>query len=73
MAVNPLRVATEERRHFILVPSKAAQNLRSYLSRNGITSSPPEPSSGGFDSVELHRNADVKVVQTLLDRWKGVV
>jgi hypothetical protein len=71
MSSTPLRVSTEDRRHFILVPSRQAQALRSYLSRNGVTSSPPEPSSGGSDSIELNRKADVVVVQVLLDRWKS--
>ena len=64
-----LTVSTESRRHFILVPSAHASALRSYPSNHGIPSSPPEPSTVGFDTVELAARTDLEGVQALLDRW----
>jgi hypothetical protein len=52
------------------VPSACAAALSAYLRKHGITSDPPEPSSSGLENIALHRGADVKKVQALLDAWK---
>lgn len=52
------------------VPSARAAALSAYLRKHGITSDPPEPSSSGLENIVLHRGADVKKVQALLDAWK---
>lgn len=64
-----LTVVAIGQRCFIEVPSTLAAALSAYLRKHGISSDPPEPSSSGMDSIVLHRGADAKSVQSLLDRW----
>ena len=52
------------------VPSAHAAALSAYLRKHGITSDPPEPSSSGLENILLHRGADVKKIQRILDAWK---
>jgi hypothetical protein len=68
---NPrLRLQSQERRHFIEVPTLAAAGLVVYLRSRGLHVTPPGPSSAGLDSIEiLGKNTDVRAVQKLLDRW----
>jgi hypothetical protein len=51
------------------MPSTLAAALSAYLRKHGISSDLPEPSSSGVDSIVLHRGADAKTVQSLLDSW----
>ncbi len=64
-----LTVANAHARCYVNVPSARAAALSAYLRKHGIASDPPEPSSTGVDSIVLHRGADAKAVQALLDRW----
>lgn len=65
----PLTVVAVGPRSFIEVPSTRAAALSVYLRQHGITSDTPEPSSSGVENITLHRGADVKKVQALLDAW----
>jgi hypothetical protein len=67
--VLTLTVVAIGQRFSIEVPSAFAAALSAYLRKHGISSDPPEPSSSGVDSIVLHRGADAKTVQSLLDRW----
>jgi hypothetical protein len=64
-----LTVVVIGQRCSIEVPSPHAAALSAYLRKHGISSDPPEPSSSGVDSIVVHRGADAKTVQSLLDRW----
>ena len=64
-----LHVTTQDRRHFILVAPDWAGDLRIYLRKAGVTSSPPEPVVADLVSVEIGKRADAAAVQGLLDRW----
>ncbi len=64
-----LQVSTAGRRHSIAVPADNARELHDYLRGHRVQSSPPEPSSTGFDSIELPGKIDVGAVQKLLDAW----
>ncbi len=64
-----LTVVAIGQRCSIEVPSKFAAALSAYLRKHGISSDPPEPCSSGVDCIVLHRGADAKTVQSLLDRW----
>ena len=64
-----LRVSTAGRRHSIAVPAEDVRALHDYLRGHRVQSSPPEPSSAGFDSIELPGTIDVGAVQKLLDAW----
>jgi hypothetical protein len=66
---SPLKVVAVGPRCSIEVPSARAAALSIYLRQNGITSDTPEPSSSGVENITLHRGADVKRVQALLDAW----
>ena len=65
----PLTVVAVGPRCSIEVPSARAAALSVYLRQHGITSDTPEPSSSGVENITLHRGADVKKVQALLDAW----
>lgn len=65
----PLKVVAVGPRCSIEVPSARAAALSVYLRKHGITSDTPEPSSSGVENITLHRGADVKKVQALLDAW----
>jgi len=64
-----LQVSTAGKRHYISVPADNAQDLHRYLRDHRVQSSPPEPVSTGFDSIELGAKIDVTAVQDLLDNW----
>ena len=64
-----LAMVASGQRCFIEVPSTLAAALSAYLRKYGISSDPPEPSSSGVESIVLHRGADAKAVQSLVDRW----
>jgi hypothetical protein len=64
-----LRVQTDGKRHHIDVPVDRAWDLHNYLRSNRVRSSPPEPASTGFDSIELAKDIDVAAVQALLNAW----
>ena len=65
----PLKLVAVGPRCSIEVPSACAVALSVYLRQHGITSDTPEPSSSGLENITLHRGADVKKVQALLDAW----
>lgn len=65
----PLKVVAVGPHCSIEVPSARAAALSVYLRQHGITSDTPEPSSSGVENITLHRGADVKRVQALLDAW----
>ncbi len=65
-----LRVQTDGKRHHIDVPVDRAWALHHFLRSNHVHSSPPEPGSTGFDSIELARTTDVAAVQALLKTWE---
>ena len=64
-----LQVSTAGKRHYISVPDNYAGALHDYLRAHQIQSSPPEPYSTGFDSIELSARTDVGAIQKLLDSW----
>ena len=64
-----LQVSTAGKRHFISVPDNYAGALHDYLRAHRVQSSPPEPASTGFDSIELSAKTDVGAAQKLLDAW----
>jgi hypothetical protein len=64
-----LTVVAIGQRCSVEVPSTRVAALSVYLRKHGISSDPPQPSSSGVDSILLHRGADAKTVQSLLDRW----
>jgi len=64
-----LHVSTAGKRHYISVPADCAGALHDYLRAHRVQSSPPEPDSTGFDSIELPAKTDVGAVQKLLDGW----
>jgi hypothetical protein len=64
-----LHVVTHSGRHFVMVPPPWAGDLRIFLRRKGVTSSPPEPVDGTLVSVELGRKSDTTAVQGFLDGW----
>jgi hypothetical protein len=64
-----LQVCTAGKRHFISVPDTYARALHDYLRAHRVQSSPPEPASTGFDSIELAAKTDCGAVQKLLDGW----
>jgi hypothetical protein len=64
-----LTVAADGKRCYIDVPSGRAAGLLALLRRKGITSDTPEPSASGMESIALHRGADVKKVQALVNEW----
>lgn len=64
-----LQVSTADKRHYISVPADQAGALHKYLRGLRVQSSPPEPASTGFDSIELPAKTDVAAVQKLLDGW----
>jgi hypothetical protein len=64
-----LQVSTAGKRHYIFVPETYARALHAYLRAHRVHSSPPEPASTGFDSIELAAKTDFGAVQKLLDSW----
>ncbi len=64
-----LRVEADGTRKYITVPVGRAAALHGYLRDHHVYSTPPAPSYTGYDSIELHKNADVDGVQSLLDDW----
>jgi hypothetical protein len=64
-----LQVRTAGKRHYISVPAEHARALHAFLRSRHVQSSPPEPASTGFDSIELRAKTDVAAVQELLDGW----
>lgn len=67
---SKLKVGTAGKRHYIEVPSGESDALHHYLRGHRVRSAPPEPSSSGTDTIELHRGTDVAAVQALLDHWE---
>jgi hypothetical protein len=64
-----LQVSTAGKRHYISVPDNYAGALHDYLRAHRVQSSPPEPDSTEFDSIELSAKADLGAVPKPLDNW----
>jgi len=67
-----LRVFGQKKDHYIPVPHQWAVDLRTYLQRNGVFTGHAQPFDGDTFSLALPRTADAELVQSLLDRWRGV-
>ena len=67
-ADKPLIIATGSLL-FVEVRTDEAAALCAYLRRNFVVTSPPSPSSTGFDSIELGKGTDLDRLQAALDSW----
>jgi hypothetical protein len=64
-----LKLVAEGKRCCVKVPSAFAEEVAMFLRRKGLQVSPPAPSSGGVENIEIGGKVDAPAVQALLDRW----
>jgi hypothetical protein len=64
-----LQVVSREGQHYIMVPTRWAGALRTYLQGRGLLVLPPQDVSTGISSLALGKKTDAKAVQRFLDLW----